>query len=86
MLPFSAVKVFSSSMAREREVLGDRVGEWLKRHPELTIVDTVVTQTSDREYHCLTITLFLEGDPTAYLAEQPSRPMPPARSVVPRPR
>lgn len=64
-----------------REVLGERVTSWLRAHPELHLVDRVLTQTSDDEYHCLTITLFLAGDTAAYLAEVPA----PFRSVGPRP-
>lgn len=81
MGPFEAVKVFSATMARDREVLGDRIAEWLLAHPELKLVDRVLTQSSDDEYHCLSITLFLAGDPTRYLAEVPQ----PRRPVVPRP-
>ena len=78
MQPFSAVKVFSATMAREREVLGERITEWLKAHPELQLVDRVLTQSSDNEYHCFTVTLFLAGDAAAYLAEVPA----PFRSAV----
>lgn len=81
MTPFSAVKVFSCTMARDRDALGDRITEWLRAHPELKPVETEVTQTSDYEFHCLTVTLFLEGDPSKLLQEQttaawPSRPAP----------
>ena len=81
MPPFSAVKVFSATMARERDVLGERITEWLRAHPELQLVDRVLTQSSDDEYHCFTVTLFLTGDAGPYLAEVP----PQFRSVVPRP-
>lgn len=81
MKPFTAVKVFSSTMARDREVLGERITEWLRAHPELQLVDTVVTQTSDDEYHCLSITLFLAGTSEADPAAAPSL----VRPVVPRP-
>lgn len=54
------VKVFSATKARERVSLGERFTEWLDEHPTLKIVDTVVTQSSDREFHCLTITVFYE--------------------------
>ena len=37
--------------------LGDRLTEWLQSNP-VEIVNTVVTQSSDSEFHCLTITLF----------------------------
>jgi len=59
------VKVFSSSKARDREVLGERITEWLRDHPNLRIVDRYVTQSSDEEYHCLSITLFFELQPAA---------------------
>lgn len=86
MIQFSAVKVFSSTLARDREVVGERISQWLREHPELT--ETEVTQTSDREYHCLTVTLFLQGDVTKLLGERPStvlpvRPTASGRIVVP---
>lgn len=87
MKPFSAVKVFSSTLARDREVMGDRISQWLREHPELTPVETQVTQSSDREYHCLTVTLFLEGDASKLLAERPAtepvRPTTYPRPVAP---
>ncbi|WP_106391215.1 hypothetical protein [Enhygromyxa salina] len=56
---YSGVKVFSATKARDRESLGERITEWLDANSQtLEIVDTVVTQSSDREFHCLTITLF----------------------------
>ena len=83
MSPISAIKVFSATMARERETLGERVTEWLKAHPELHLLDRVVSQSSDNEFHCLSITLFLDGKTDAYLADPP--PSAPPRRVVPRP-
>lgn len=56
----SGVKVFCSTKAREREALGERVTEWLGQHPKIQVVDWRVTQSSDAEFHCLTITLFFE--------------------------
>ena len=55
---FNAVKVFSATMAQERDRLGDRITEWLRQHPDHEIVDTIVTQSSDEAFHCLAITLF----------------------------
>ena len=51
------VKVFSATKAREREELGDHITKWLRENPDLEIVDKFVTQSSDKEFHCLTITL-----------------------------
>jgi len=55
---FDGVKVFTATKSREREELGEAVTRWLDRNPGAEIVDKVVTQSSDKEYHCLTITLF----------------------------
>jgi folate-dependent tRNA-U54 methylase TrmFO/GidA len=78
---FSTVKVFSCTLARDREQFGERITEWLKQHPELTPVDTVVSQSSDQEFHCLTVTLFLAGEMVA--AER--APIVAPKRVVPRP-
>ena len=58
MKHFNGVKVFSATKARDRQQLGERITGWLREHGEAQIVDTEVTQSSDREYHCLTVTLF----------------------------
>jgi hypothetical protein len=55
---FTGVKVFSATRARDREELGEVITRWLRANPTFQIVDKVVTQSSDREFHCLTITLF----------------------------
>jgi hypothetical protein len=52
------VKVFSATMAQERDRLGERITEWIREHPDHEIVDTIVTQSSDEAFHCLVITLF----------------------------
>ncbi len=55
---YDAVKVFSATLAKQRERLGEQVTEWMRQHPNAEIVDKIVTQSSDAEFHCLTITLF----------------------------
>jgi hypothetical protein len=57
---FTGVKVFSATKAREREELGDHVTQWIRMNPTARIIDKIVTQSSDREFHCLTITIFYE--------------------------
>ncbi len=54
----TGAKVFSATRAREREDLGDAITRWLKANPQVEIVDKIVTQSSDREFHCVTVTLF----------------------------
>ncbi|WP_225411077.1 hypothetical protein [Stigmatella hybrida] len=55
---FTGVKVFSTTLARDRENMGENITKWLKENPNVEVVDRVVTQSSDKEFHCLTITLF----------------------------
>ena len=55
---FNGVKVFSATMAKDRERLGERITEWIQEHPEYEIIDTVVTQSSDEAFHCLAFTVF----------------------------
>jgi hypothetical protein len=51
-------KVFSVTMAQQRNDLGDRITEWVRTNPERRVVDVVVTQSSDEAFHCLSIILF----------------------------
>jgi len=51
------LKVFSATKFREREMLGEVITDWIRRHPQLEIVDKIVTQSSDAEFHCLAITI-----------------------------
>jgi hypothetical protein len=55
---FNGVKIFSATMAQERDRLGERITEWLREHPDFEVVDTVVTQSSDEAFHCLVISIF----------------------------
>ncbi|HET9555171.1 MAG TPA: hypothetical protein VFP50_19555 [Anaeromyxobacteraceae bacterium] len=55
---FTGVKVFSTTLARDREQMGESITRWLTEHPDVEVVDRTVTQSSDKEFHCLTITLF----------------------------
>lgn len=61
---FTGVKVFSATRAKDREELGEVITRWLRGAPGLQVVDKVVTQSSDREFHCLTITIFYRETPT----------------------
>lgn len=55
---FTGIKVFSTTLARDREQMGETITKWLKENSNVEIVDKIVTQSSDKEFHCLTITLF----------------------------
>jgi folate-dependent tRNA-U54 methylase TrmFO/GidA len=58
MASFTGVKIFSTTLARDREHMGESITRWLQEHPGIEIVGREVTQSSDSEFHCLTITLF----------------------------
>ncbi len=55
---FTGVKVFSATKAKEREELGENITRWLRTNSAVEVVDRVVRQSSDNEFHCLTIILF----------------------------
>ena len=55
---FTGVKVFSATKAKEREELGETITRWLRANADLEVVDKVVSQSSDDEFHCLSIVLF----------------------------
>jgi hypothetical protein len=57
-IQFTGMKIFSTTLARDREQMGDNITRWVKDNAQLEIVDKIVTQSSDKEFHCLTITLF----------------------------
>ncbi|QRN99468.1 hypothetical protein JRI60_10805 [Archangium violaceum] len=58
VISFTGVKVFSTTLARDRENMGENITKWLKENQNVDVVDKIVTQSSDKEFHCLTITLF----------------------------
>jgi hypothetical protein len=55
---FTGVKVFSATKGKDRDELSENVTRWLKSNSDLEIVDKVVTQSSDDEFHCYTLVLF----------------------------
>ncbi len=59
---FTGVKVFSATMAQDRDQLGEKVTAWLRANPQNKIVDTVVTQSSDEAFHCVAITVFFSEE------------------------
>jgi hypothetical protein len=61
MSGYDAVRVFSATKARDREVLGEAVTAWLRANPGAEVVGREVRQSSDSAFHCISITLFLRG-------------------------
>ena len=63
MIGFTGVKVFSTTLARDREMMDENISKWIRDNAACEIVDKVVTQSSDKEFHCLTVTLFYKEKP-----------------------
>jgi hypothetical protein len=57
MNTFDSLKVFSASLYRDREVLGERITDWIAAN-DVEISRFEVRQSSDRAFHCLTIIVF----------------------------
>lgn len=55
---FTGVKVFAATKAKEREELSENVNRWIKSNQDLEIVDKVVAQSSDDEFHCYSLVIF----------------------------
>jgi hypothetical protein len=53
-------KVFTATKAKDREELGEVITRWIANNPRAKIIDKIVTQSSDSEFHCLSITIFYE--------------------------
>ena len=66
MSPFNGAKVFAATMIAQRHTLGETVTAWLEEaratRPGFKLVDIVVRQSSDRAFHCITITVFFNED------------------------
>lgn len=58
---WNSIKVFSATKHIERQNLGETITAWLRNQGDIEIIEKVVTQSSDSEFHCLTITLFYRG-------------------------
>ena len=66
MSAFNGVKVFAATMAHQRDQLGETVTAWLTearaQKPGFELVEILVRQSSDDEFHCLTIVVFYNED------------------------
>jgi hypothetical protein len=60
MVQYKGVRVFSATKAKEREDLGEVITGWIRANPGFSIKDTVVAQSSDNEFHCLSIVVFYD--------------------------
>lgn len=56
-MTWTSCRVFSATLHRQRQTLGEQVTEWIRRE-RVEVVDVVVRQSSDREYHCISVVVF----------------------------
>lgn len=54
------IKVFSATMEKGRNLLGEQVSEWLARNGDLNVTEIRTLQSSDNAFHCVTIIVFAE--------------------------
>ena len=55
------VRIWRRLGAHDREELGELITRWLESQSgKIKLVDKVVTQSSDNEYHCVTVVLFYD--------------------------
>jgi len=59
---FNGVKVFSATKFEERRTLGEAITKWLAEN-KVMILGKEVRQSSDSEFHCLSIILFFLRHP-----------------------
>lgn len=57
-VPLDGIRVFSATLAQDRQQLGDRVTDWIANNRDLAIRDVTIVQSSDQAFHCLTIVVF----------------------------
>lgn len=55
---FEGMKIFSATKARDRERLGESVTGWMNKNPHLEVVNYNISQSSDTEFHCVTVAIF----------------------------
>lgn len=55
---YDGVTVFSATTAQHRQRLGDDITAWLRAHSERVPVNTIIRQSSDSRFHCLSILIF----------------------------
>lgn len=57
VLLLKGVKVFTATMHADRDVLGEKMTEWMAAHPRCTVIEIVQTQSSDQQFHCVALSV-----------------------------
>ncbi len=57
-MDFDGMMVFSASKHTDRERMSADVTAWRQRNASVTITDVRTMQSSDNEFHCVTVIVF----------------------------
>ena len=57
-MEIDGAKVFTATKFRDRENLGAEMTRWLQAKQDIEVVDVDVRQSSDNEFHCLSIVVW----------------------------
>lgn len=60
-MDFDGMEIFSGSKHTERKEMGASVTAWRRNNPDVSIVEVRTLQSSDSEFHCVTIIIFYKN-------------------------
>lgn len=60
-MDFDGMVIFGASKHVDRERLGADVTDWRQRNSNATITEVRTMQSSDNEFHCVTIIIFYKN-------------------------
>lgn len=59
MVKFDGLQVFSATMVKDRNELGEKITAWIAANKDrVDVVDYEVHQSSDEAFHCVTIIVY----------------------------
>lgn len=60
-MDFDGMVIFSASKHADREKMGADVTAWRRNNASATITDVRTMQSSDNEFHCVTVVIFYKN-------------------------
>ncbi len=60
-MDFDGMVIFSASKHSDREKMGADVTTWRRHNTGVTIVEVRTMQSSDNEFHCVTVVIFYKN-------------------------
>ncbi len=60
-MDFDGMMIFSASKHGDRERMGENVTAWRLRNSTSVITDVRTMQSSDNEFHCVTVIIFYKN-------------------------